>query len=205
MRYGNWTFGAGSATIAVLQTELIDRKNWVDRDVCILSSGLARLTPGTNPLSFCVGIGWPLRGFSGAVSVLLAGSIPCSVIALLVTALYETWSKNRFVVVCLRGALGATVRVMIATGWTLIRPCWKSVSMLRLILFTGTGLGFGLASVSPIRVLFAAASRLHRRSSSIEPSAQIGTPVRLTIPGKSMYGPSRPMVWLQSMQRSLWR
>lgn len=163
--YGNWTFGAGSATIAVLQTELIDRKNWVDREAFTLSFGLARLTPGTNPLSFCAGIRWLLRCFSGAVSVLLAGSIPCSANALL---LYETWSKNRFVVVCLRGALGATVLVMIATGWTLIRPYWKSVSMFRLILFTGTGLGFGLVSVSPTRVLFAAASRLHHRSLSIE-------------------------------------
>jgi chromate transporter len=157
LRYGNWTFGGESATIAVLQTELIDRKDWVDREAFTLSFGLARLTPGTNLLSFGTGIGWLLRGFSGALTALLCGSIPCSAIALLVTALYETWSKNRFVVVGLRGALAAAVGVMIATGWTLIRPYWKRVSMLRLIVFTGAGLAFGLAGVSPIRVLFVAA------------------------------------------------
>lgn len=41
-------------------------------------------------------------------------------------------------------------------------------------------------------------------SLAIESSAQVGTLVRLTIPGKYVYGPSRPMVWLQSMRRSLW-
>jgi chromate transporter len=158
VRYGNWTFGGGSATIAVLQTELIDRKKWVDREAFTLSFGLARLTPGTNLLSFGAGIGWILRGFSGAITALLAGSIPCSLIALLVTALYESWSKNRFVVVGLRGALAAAVGVTLATGWTLIRPYWKSVSYLRLVLFIGGGLALGLASISPIRVLFAAAS-----------------------------------------------
>lgn len=43
-----------------------------------------------------------------------------------------------------------------------------------------------------------------RGSLSIESSAQIGTLVRLTIPGKYVYGPSRPMVWLQSIWRTSW-
>lgn len=157
LRYGNWTFGGGSATVAVLHTELIDRRKWVNREAFTLSFGLARLTPGTNLLSFAAGIGWLLRGFSGAAAALLAGSIPCSLIALLVTALYESWSKNRFVVVGLRGALAAAVGVMIATGWTLIRPYRSSVSTLRLIVFTGGGLAFGLGAISPIRVIFGAA------------------------------------------------
>ena len=39
----------------------------------------------------------------------------------------------------------------------------------------------------------------------IESSAQAGTLVRLAIPGKYVYGPSSPMVWLQSTRRFLWR
>lgn len=84
LRYGNWTFGGGSATVAVLQTELIDRKQWVSREAFALAFGLARLTPGTNLLSFGAGIGWLLRGISGALVALLWGSILCSLLALLV-------------------------------------------------------------------------------------------------------------------------
>ena len=58
LRHGNSNFGGGSATVAVLQIELIDRKNWVDREAFTLSFGLARLTLGTNLLSFGTGIGW---------------------------------------------------------------------------------------------------------------------------------------------------
>jgi chromate transporter len=128
LRYGNWTFGGGSSTVAVLQTELMDRRRWVDRETFTLCFGLGRLTPGTNLLSFSVGIGWLLRGLGGALSARRAGSIPCSLIALLVTALYETWSRNPFVQTGLRGALAAAVGVMVATGWTLIRPFWKETS-----------------------------------------------------------------------------
>lgn len=42
-------------------------------------------------------------------------------------------------------------------------------------------------------------------SLAIESSVQVGTLVRLTIPGKYVYGPSSPMVWIQSVRRSLWR
>ena len=45
-------------------------------------------------------------------------------VALLVTALYESWRQNYFAVVSLRGALSAAVGVMIATRWTLGRPYW---------------------------------------------------------------------------------
>jgi nitrate/nitrite-specific signal transduction histidine kinase len=48
------------------------------------------------------------------------------------------------------------------------------------------------------------AAKIHG-SLAIESSAQVGTLVRLTIPGKYVYGPSRPIVWLHSIQRSLWR
>lgn len=100
------------------------------------------------------GIGWLLRGIRGAVVALFAVSIPCSLIALIVTVVYEFWSRNRFVVVGLRGALAAAVGVRGAAGWTLILPFWKSITISRLVLFTGGALVLGLLSISPISILF---------------------------------------------------
>jgi chromate transporter len=137
--------------------ELIDRRKWIDREAFTLSFGLARLTPGTKLLSCAAGIGWLLRGFPGAIGTLLAGSIPCSLVVLIVTARYESWSKNPFVIIELGGALAAAVGVMVATCWTRIRPHWSSISLLRLVLFSGSALALGLFGIPPIRVLFLAA------------------------------------------------
>src|ERR1700676_3996629 len=88
-RYANFTLGGGSSTIAVLHREILDKRRWVSPENFALCFALARLTPGTNLLAFCTGIGWLLRGMSGAVIALLTASIPCTLIVLIATALFS--------------------------------------------------------------------------------------------------------------------
>ncbi len=157
-RYGNWTFGGGTATAAVLHDELVVKRGLVDEETFSLSFGIARLTPGTNFLSFVTGVGWLLQGAAGAVTALLVSSIPCSLVALAATALYALWSGDRWVAQGLRGAAAAAVGLMVATGWLLLRPYLKTASPVRLILFALGALALGLWPVSPIWVLLAAAA-----------------------------------------------
>jgi chromate transporter len=159
VRFGNFTFGGGSATIAVLRDELVAKRAWITTFNVDLSFALSRLTPGTNLLAFCTAVGWLLRGWSGAVVALVAGSVPSSIFALLFTALYEYWMGNPFVKVSLHGALAAAVAVMIVTGWTLIRPYYRQSSWLEIGVFIGGA--FGLAyflDVPPFRVLLLSAA-----------------------------------------------
>jgi len=142
--------------MVALGEDLVDRKHWATPQQFNLAFGLARLTPGTNVLGFGVGIGWLLRGFAGAITTLLAGSVPCSLLALLVTALYGTWSTNRFVILGLRGASAAAVGIMLATGWSLMRPYWTPNATPRIVILVGGSLALGLLSFSPLHVLFAA-------------------------------------------------
>lgn len=155
-RHGNVTFGGGSATIAELEREIIERRKWVTHDQSRLSYALSRITPGTNLLAYCVGVGWLLRGASGAVAALVAASVPCSVLAVLLTAIYEWWSRNVIVSMAFRGALVAAVAVAIATAWTLIRPYKDSVSWLKIVLGSGGSLILALIGISPLRVLLLA-------------------------------------------------
>ncbi len=78
VRYANFSLGGGSATVAVMHRELLDKRRWVSSDNFILCFALARLTPGTNLRAFCTGVGWLLRRLPGAVVALLAASIPCT-------------------------------------------------------------------------------------------------------------------------------
>ncbi len=158
IRYGNLTFGGGSATIATLHGEIVERRRWLDEHPFQFSYALSRLTPGTNLLAFDAAIGWLLRGWRGAFVALIAGSVPAAVIATGLTAVFEHWSRNQVVQVGLRGALAAAVAVMLITGVTLIRPHWKSASILKMFIFVGGA--FLLAQVfalAPLRVLLVAA------------------------------------------------
>jgi chromate transporter len=61
-RYANLTLGGGSATSATIHREIVDKRHWVTQSQFTLSFALGRLTPGTNLLAFCTGIGWLIRG-----------------------------------------------------------------------------------------------------------------------------------------------
>ncbi len=158
LRHGNMTFGGGSATIATLHREIITKRDWVTQRQFDLSYALSRLTPGTNLLAFSTAIGWLVRGWPGALVVLLASSIPCSILAVLLTVLYQSLTHHPLAVVALRGALAAAVGIVAATAWTLIRPHVKAANKLNIAAFAiGAFLLAAVVHIAPIRILLLAA------------------------------------------------
>lgn len=157
VRYGNLTFGGGSATIATLHREIVERRRWIEQHPFDLAYALSRLTPGTNLLAFSAAIGSMLRSWRGAIITLLAGSLPCAGLAVAVTVFYELWTRDVTTQIALRGALAAAVGVMVITGVTIIRPHWRSASWVKLLVFVGGSFASSFLSIPPIRVLFVAA------------------------------------------------
>ena len=157
LRHGNMTFGGGSATIATLHREIVTKRGWVTQQQFDLSYALSRLTPGTNLLAFSTAIGWLVSRWGGALVVLVAASIPCSVLAVLLTLVYESLTHNALALSALRGALVAAVGIVAATAWTLIRPHVKRASNLRIAAFAGGAFLLALLlHISPILILLLA-------------------------------------------------
>ena len=158
-RYANATFGGGSATTAVLHRELVDERAWVSAGRFALIYALARLTPGTNLLALCTGLGWQLSSWRGAVVALLAASVPCSLIVVLVTYFFEQWSQNRIAQLAIKGAVAAAVGITVVTCWTISKPYLRSTQWARAALIGVAAfvlaVGFG---IQPIRVLLGAAA-----------------------------------------------
>ena len=158
IRYANATFGGGSATTAVLHRALVEERSWIDPQRFALIYALARLTPGTNLLALCTGLGWQLRSWRGAVIALLAASIPCSVIVILVSYFFGQLGHNRIAQLSIRGALAAAVGITIITCWTISKPYFKSRQWPRAALISITAFVLAVAfRISPIQILLGAA------------------------------------------------
>lgn len=158
IRYANATFGGGSATTAVLHRAIVDERAWVAPERFGLIYALARLTPGTNLLALCTGLGWQLRGWRGALITLLAASVPCSLIVIVVTYFFEQWSHNRLAQLSLRGAVAAAVGITAVTCWTISKPYLKSRRWPRgALIGTAAFAAAAFLGIQPIRVLLAAA------------------------------------------------
>ena len=158
IRYGNITLGGGSATIAVLRRELLERRRWISEDDFTVSFALARLTPGTNLLAFCTGVGWLTRGLPGAIISLLAGSIPCAAMVVAATALFSLWQHVGWAQAAIHGAVAAAVAVTVKTCWTIAHPFVRKGTRLRVGLVAGAAFVLDIgAGLSPIEVLLLAA------------------------------------------------
>ncbi len=115
-RYANTTLGGGSATIAVLKEQVVEKRSWLGEPEFELNYALSRLTPGTNLLAFCTAAGWT-RGVAGSArsSRWMASSLPCSLLVVLVTVFYEQLEGSGWFQAAVAGALAAAVAIMGAT------------------------------------------------------------------------------------------
>src|ERR1044071_8373995 len=61
LRAGNLTFGGCDAITALLQRELVHRREWLTRYQYGMAQSLAKVTPGTAILAFCASTAWVIR------------------------------------------------------------------------------------------------------------------------------------------------
>jgi chromate transporter len=156
-RYANLTLGGGSATVAVIHEQIVTKRSWISELQFNLAFALSRLTPGTNLLAFCTAAGWLARRWLGAIVALLASSVPCSIIAVVVTHFYEVWQHNSIVLGALRGALAAAVAVMVYTAWHLSSAHIKAEPIRAAVVVPAAIALTTWASFSPVKVLLLAA------------------------------------------------
>jgi chromate transporter len=151
----NRTLG-GIASMELLRRTLT-AKGWFDEDGHALLVAVSRLTPGTNILAYCVGLGWLLQGWSGALVALASASIPASLLIVVLSATLVRVDEHPIVrVLIVLGMLVATFLVL-STAWHLLRPYLKGTNAVRTGVIAMVAVGLFLAGVTPVRILFAAA------------------------------------------------
>lgn len=153
----NRTVGGGHASIELLRRTFTSR-GWLDVASHALIIAVSRLTPGTNILAYCVTLGWHFHGWAGAVTALLASSIPASLIVFALTATLT--EIDRYAVVRALLALGILVAgvLVLSSAWALIRPYLVEAARRRALLLTAVAAGLIALDATPVRVLLAAAA-----------------------------------------------
>lgn len=167
LKVGNLTFGGGDPTMAVFHQEVVVFRQWLSPEKFALIYSLARVTPGTNLLAFCVGAGWEIRRWAGAAASVVAVSAPGAFLVGWFTIVYERFKSNPLAMAAIGGTLAAAIGMMAGASLQLLRPQWRSGGRMRTLSFalTGFALSAGL-NLTPVQVLAlgAAAGLLWRES-----------------------------------------
>ena len=158
LRAGNLTFGGGDAITAVLQRELVVRRDWITLDEFALAQSLGGVTPGTRILAFAAAVAWIVRGWAGTLTAVLAVSVPSAIVTVILTAGFDSLRGSRPAALTLAAVLASAIGLMWAAGWLLLQPQLRRGAWLKpALVFVGAVVVFAVWSVSPIQVLAAAA------------------------------------------------
>jgi chromate transporter len=157
LRDSNLTFGGGTATTETLRRSLVGGRKWVSDAEFRFLYAASRLTPGTNLLALCTAIGWRLRGAPGALLALAAASIPSALAVSLLIAVFTDASSSPGVMSLARGAVAASIALILSGVWALVRPHAVSGRRWRALILIGLcWAGYDVLHLNAVAVLAAA-------------------------------------------------
>src|SRR5262245_18999721 len=145
----NRTLGGGLASMELLRRTFTANGS-IDHTSNAGLVAVSRLTPGTNVLAYCVGLGWMLHRWAGAVAAVVAASLPASlIVCVLAIALVRIQDYPAVRTLLAVGVLIATLLVF-ASAWALLRPYVRRPAIVRASIVAIVSGALLLADVTPV-------------------------------------------------------
>ena len=117
-----------------------------------------RLTPGTNILAYCVGLGWRLQGLAGSVIALAAASVPAALLLGGITAALGRIDQYRIVQALLGLGMLVAVGLVLSSAWHLWRPYLTRNAVVNAAIIGSATAVLMLFDVTPVRILLVSAA-----------------------------------------------
>lgn len=89
LKIGAFTFGGGWAMISIIEREIVDRHNWIERDDFLDLLAVAQSLPGILAVNISTAVGDKLRGLKGSIIASLGTILP-SFLIILAIAIFLT-------------------------------------------------------------------------------------------------------------------
>jgi len=148
LKIGAFTFGGGWAMISIIEREIVERHNWIEKEDFLDLLAIAQSLPGILAVNIATAVGDKLRGMKGGI-VAAAGTILPSFLIILAIAGFLTpdmIKNNRVISAIFMGIRPAVVALIIAPVITSARSAgltWKTVWIpLAVALLISFDLGF---------------------------------------------------------------
>jgi chromate transporter len=147
-------FGGGLGILAVLEQELVTRRQAVDREEFLRLYGLGRIVPSGTMTALAVAYGYRFAGLAGTVISLTALVLPALVLTVALTAVYglfqrQAWLAELLPVTILPAALAFIVVAGVRLGRDVFRPSPE------LLLAAAAFAGAAVLHLSPVLLLLA--------------------------------------------------
>src|ERR1700744_1730205 len=160
-----WVSFGGTAThLAIMQSELVDKRRWIDSEHFFHALSHCMLLPGPEAQQLAIYIGWKLHGKKGGIAAGTLFVLPSMLILLLLSIVYVKFGNVPLIAALFSGLKPAVVSLIIVaivkvSGKAITGPLQGTVALLALtaLYFFNTSLliiiGVTIALALVIRVL----------------------------------------------------
>jgi chromate transporter len=139
------SFGAGTGMSAVLQDELVRKRQAIARSDFMALYGLARLVPSGSMTALAVAVGYRYQGVAGTLVVLLAMILPAFILTVVLTVFYTLLAGSAVIQVANLTLMPAALAIVVVSAFRLGTEFMRPSLELVLALAAGAGvLALGL-------------------------------------------------------------
>jgi len=170
LKLGTIGFGGPAAHIALMESEVVQRRHWLTHQEFLDLLGATNLIPGPNSTEMAIHIGYRRAGFRGLLVAGISFILPAAVIVTLIASLYVRYGTLPEMGMVLRAVKPVIIIVVAQALWSLGKTAIKTSLLL------GVAVGsviLSLAGVHELLVLLMAtigsaiAGRVARNSSML--------------------------------------
>ncbi|MDE6399648.1 MAG: chromate transporter, partial [Muribaculaceae bacterium] len=131
-KIGAFTFGGGWAMISIIEREIVDKHNWIERDDFLDLLAIAQSLPGILAVNIATAVGDKIRGGKGSVAAAIGTILPSFLIILAIAIFLtpDTIKNNHVISSIFMGIRPAVVALIIAPVITSAQAAhlkWKTV------------------------------------------------------------------------------
>jgi chromate transporter len=132
LKLGCISFGGPAGQIAIMQTELVDKRRWIDQRAFLRGLNFSTLLPGPEATQLATYIGWRLHGTLGGVAAGVLFVLPGALLLLALSWIAAAHGDTRAVAAVFDGLKPVVIAVIIAAVWRIGRRAlttWQAAAL----------------------------------------------------------------------------
>ena len=147
-KIGLFTFGGGYAMLALLESELVSKKKWMEKEEFLDMVAIAESTPGPIAINSATYIGYKRAGVLGSAVATAGVCLPSFIIIYVISLFLDAFLSFEIVGYAFRGIQACVVYLIISAGIKMLRGLKKTpMSMVILSIVTLCMVGLSLLAV----------------------------------------------------------
>ncbi len=135
LKIGLFTIGGGYAMIPLIESEVVERNKWLEREEFLDILAVAQACPGVFAINMSVYIGYRMKGVKGALCTCAGTALPSFLIILAIAMFFSAFRENRAIAAAFRGIRPAVVALIAMPVFNLARSagirfsnCWIPIA-----------------------------------------------------------------------------